>query len=732
MPVVFISLAPGLSDDDTGETPGDAPVKPAAGAEPEVPCTWCGFMSTAGPACDRCGSPLPTSYAMTTDGSLVATRKKKVPPVVTIASKGTTNLPGKAPGQRQPPPDPAPHLDWEHDTVVHTNGNGAGRPAAIAPTEAPPADVPPAEAAAAVVEAPAPTAAAAAPVAPVEVSPPVEPDASVADDRGTPEPVVTSAHIALEPPAVGEPAAPEAPPAQEDESVFDELWGHAAQVEEAGTEELSIQAIDAASQLAFEDRDRTYLAGQRATEDSPARPVEAQEATAPELGAAVEVPVADPIDVADPEPAVDAEPVVEPEPVVDVVPALAESVEGPDIEDRSRDTAHAIEATDTHQRVSEHEVVVAEESPPVGGGLVGDSLTALFQEAGLEAPATLQVDAPEAAPAAAEVTETALSEVPDETLLPTTRRADRHRRLWKRDRKGEPRGAADAPAAEATAPEAPPAQAPAPEAPPAQAPAPEAPPPEAQPAEASAPPEPQPQALEPDSEPAASATAEPVAVEPIPEATQLDPSPADARPGPAPAPRPARRAATATRAQPAPQEPSKPSRTRPDREPSPSVPQVAAAELAALAAPAPATQQAAPPPPHVPSMAETPSVPAPVAPSASPRTNGSSPADDQGGPGVESESPTVDFATSEAAAIEAPRPIEQPPALIAFPTHEHDPAVATNGHAGAAATEAATETTATGGRMIACRSCGQPSERGICDVCGEALREMHELSQGLW
>jgi len=37
-----------------------------------------------------------------------------------------------------------------------------------------------------------------------------------------------------------------------------------------------------------------------------------------------------------------------------------------------------------------------------------------------------------------------------------------------------------------------------------------------------------------------------------------------------------------------------------------------------------------------------------------------------------------------------------------------------------------------GGRTIACRSCGQPSERGICEVCGEALREMHELSQGLW
>jgi hypothetical protein len=545
----------------------------------------------------------------------------------------------------------------------------------------------------------------------------VEPDASLADDRGTPEPVVTSAHIALEPPAVVEPAAPEAAPAQEDESVFGELWGHAAQVGEANPEELSIQAIDAASQLAFEDRERTYLAEQRATEDSPARPVAAREATAPEPVAAVEVPVGPSIDVVEPEPAVDAEPVVEPEPIVDVVPALAASVEGPEVEDHSRDSAHAIEGTDTPQPVSEHEVVVAEESPPVGGGLVGDSLTALFQEAGLEAPARLQIEAPEAAPAAAEVTEPAVADVPDETLLPATRRADRHRRLWKRDRKGEPRGTVDSPAAEVPAPEAPPAEVPAPEAPPP---------------DASAPPEPQPQALEPDPEPAASATAEPVAVGPVRETTQLDPSPADARPTPPPAPRPARRVATATRAQPVPPEPSKRSRTRSDREPTPSVPQVAAAELAALAAPAPATPHAAPPSPQVPSMAEAPSVPAPVAPSASPRTNGSSPVADHGAPGLEPESPAVDFATSEAAAIEAPRPTEQPPALIAFPTHEHDPVAATNGHAGAAATEAAADTTATGGRMIACRSCGQPSERGICDVCGEALREMHELSQGLW
>src|SRR5262245_27632995 len=120
MPVVFISLASNLSEDLIEPEPDDAGVNAQGAApEPDVPCTWCGFMSTAGPACDRCGSPLPTSYAMSQDGSLVATRKKKVPPVVTITPKGGVDPRAEGNGSRPAAEGEPAALDWEREAVVH-------------------------------------------------------------------------------------------------------------------------------------------------------------------------------------------------------------------------------------------------------------------------------------------------------------------------------------------------------------------------------------------------------------------------------------------------------------------------------------------------------------------------------------------------------------------------------------------------------------------------------------
>jgi hypothetical protein len=165
MPVVFISLASNLSEDLTDESADDAGVTTQGAAqEPDVPCTWCGFMSTAGPACDRCGSPLPTSYNMSQDGSLVATRKKKVPPVVTITPKGVGDPRTQGNGHSPVAEREAAALDWEREALIRQEA------AAAAPPE---------------VEAAPPPAATAAPSAPAQAGTPT-PHLAQAD---TPTPV---------------------------------------------------------------------------------------------------------------------------------------------------------------------------------------------------------------------------------------------------------------------------------------------------------------------------------------------------------------------------------------------------------------------------------------------------------------------------------------------------------------------------------------------------------------
>ena len=97
MPVVFVSVT--IEDEPEDAEPivsleqpdAEAAVAtPSPAVEAEVPCTWCGFMSPPGPACERCGSPMPASFSLGADGALIARRtKKKPPPVIAVRAAGT-------------------------------------------------------------------------------------------------------------------------------------------------------------------------------------------------------------------------------------------------------------------------------------------------------------------------------------------------------------------------------------------------------------------------------------------------------------------------------------------------------------------------------------------------------------------------------------------------------------------------------------------------------------------